>query len=180
MPTAAESSDRIISIEPEVFLSHYRSIAEETDAVGDAKAARDARVNSAKASGVNIKALKLVHKLQKMDPRDAQATLRYTILYLRWLGLNLLDQEEMFATTTTGLTDHVSATHAAWEAGRQGYTAGKAGEPVDSNPHAPGSELHQRWAQEWYDGADDRTNPGPKEIRPKDDGEHPEEGGEDV
>jgi ribosome modulation factor/uncharacterized protein (UPF0335 family) len=183
MPNRTETADRT-QLEPEIFLKRFRSIADKATDAEDAKAAWKSEVEAGKASGVDIKALKLVYKLRKMDTRDAQAMLRHTILYLRWLGLNLLDQEELFDSagpSTTGLTEQVIATHAAWEAGNQGYQAGKAGHPLDSNPYAPGTETYQRWGAEWYDGADDKKSgpPGTKDIKPKDDGPHPEDGGEE-
>jgi ribosome modulation factor/uncharacterized protein (UPF0335 family) len=182
MPNRTETADRT-QLEPEIFLKRFRSIADKALEAEDAKAAWKSEVEAGKAGGIDIKALKLVLKLRKMDTREAQAMLRHAILYLRWLGLNLLDQEELFDSagpSTTGLTEQVIATHAAWEAGNQGYQAGKAGHPLDSNPYAPGTETNQRWAAEWYDGADDKgTPPGTKDIKPKDDGPHPEDGGED-
>lgn len=172
MPSRTEAPNRT-EIEPEVFLKRFRNISDKDLPVEEAKAARNSEVQAAKSSGIHIGALKLVNKLRKMDVRDAQAHLRYTILYLRWLGLNLLDQEEIFdsaGASTAGLTQEVISTHAAWEAGTQGYKAGKAGHPLDSNPYAPGTETNQRWAAEWYDGADDSTQ-NAKDIRPKDDGD---------
>jgi len=179
MPNRTETVDRT-QMEPEIFLKRFRDIADRALDAEGAKAAVKAEMESGKAAGMDIKALKLVNKLRKMDTRDAQAMLRHTILYLRWLGLNLLDQEELLDSagpSTTGLTEQVIATHAAWEAGHQGYQAGKAGHPLDANPYAPGTETYQRWAAEWYDGADDSPKPpGAKDIKPKDDnGPHPED-----
>jgi ribosome modulation factor/uncharacterized protein (UPF0335 family) len=182
MPNRTETVDRT-QIEPEFFLKRFRDISDKALTAEEYKAAWKAEMEAAKSSGVDIKALKLVNMLRKMDTRVAQAMLRHTILYLRWLGLNLLDQEELLDSagpSTTGLTEQVIATHAAWEAGHQGYKAGKAGHPIDTNPYPPGTETHQRWAAEWYDGADDSSNPsGATDIQPRDDGPHPEDGGED-
>lgn len=165
-------------VEPEIFLSRYRTVSDRHRDSEEAKAAWKAEVNVSKSIGINLKAMKIVEKLRKMEPREAQTTFRDTILYLRWLGLNLLDQEDMFsaaADSTAGLTAHVVATQAAWEAGWQGYDAGKAGMPLDQNPYAPGTETHQRWASEWHDGSADM--PASKEIHPREeDEEHGEEG----
>lgn len=184
MPSRTETVDRT-QIEPEFFLKRFRDIADKALNAEEAKAAWKAEIQAGKSGGIDIKALKLVYKLRTMDPRDAQSMMRHTLLYLRWLGLNLLDQQEMFTgdgPSTAGLTEQVIATHAAWEAGNQGYQAGKAGHPLDSNPYAPGSETYQRWAAEWYDGADDKPiPPGSTNIEPKeDDGPHPEDGDGDV
>lgn len=170
MPSRTEAPNRT-EIEPEVFLKRYRDIADKDMPLEEAKAALKSEIQAAKSSGINVSALKLIGKLRKMEPRDAQAFMRDTIRYMRWLGVNLLDQEELFdiGAPTAGLTEKVIATQAAWEAGHQGYKAGKAGHPLDANPYAPGTETNQRWVAEWYDGADDSTQ-NAKDIQPKDDG----------
>lgn len=168
------------SIEPEFFLKQYRDIQESADTADEVKADHKSKMQAAKSAGIDIVALKLVHKLRKMEPRDAQSTMRNTILYLRWLGVNILEQEELFTESTAGLTAHVQATQAAWEAERQGHRAGKDNAPLDTNPHRPGSEEHQRWVIGWHDGAQDRkasAKPGIQDISPHDgDGPNPEDG----
>lgn len=165
-------------IEPELFLSRYRTVADSHRNAEEAKAALKAEINISKSIGINIKAMKILEKLRKMEPREAQAAFRDVIRYARWLGLNFLDQEDMFDAaneSTAGLTAKVVATQAAWEAGWKGYDAGKSGVPLDENPYAPGTETHQRWASEWHDGAADM--PASKEIHPREeDDERGEEG----
>lgn len=173
-------------IEPEIFLKRYRDIGDKARLSDKAKAAWKAECEKAFASGINGKALKLVNKLRKMEPRDAQSLMRDTVRYLRWLGLNILDQEELLADTpsTAGLTSFVLASHAVWEAGSAGYSAGKTGKPIDENPFAPGTETHQRWASEWLDGhadAEGLAQLGAQEIQPRshDGDENPEEESDD-
>lgn len=165
-------------VEPEIFLSRYRTVAEKFRDVTKIKAAHKAEVKVSESIGVDLDALKWVEKLAKMDPRKAQSVFRNSVLYVRWLGLNFLDQEELFdaAQSTAGLTASIVATQAAWRAGDEGYKAGVAGVPLDENPYAPGAETHQRWATEWHDGASDR--PPSKEIHPKEDDEERGEEGE--
>lgn len=171
-------------MEPEYFLKRYREIGDKARSSDKAKAAWKADIQVAKSAGVNVKALKLVDKLRKMDPRDAQSLMRDTILYMRWLGLNILDQEELLGdnASTAGLTERVVSTHATWEAGVAGYKAGKEGRPIDDNPFRPGSETHQAWASEWLDGHSDaelETPPEVTDIQPrKHDEENPEDSDE--
>lgn len=186
MPEANTKPDLGTQIEPEYFLKRYRDIADKARDSEAAKAAWKGEINLAKSTGINTKALKLVDKLRRMEPRDAQSLVRDTVLYLRWLGLNILDQEDLLAvgSSTTGLTQHVISTHAVWEAGKAGYDAGKAGVPLDSNPFAPGTETHQRWVSEWRDGFEDgkgHAAPGGSIIQPKDHGtDNPEDAGESL
>lgn len=181
MPNDTTQPPGRTQIGPEYFLKRYRDIGDKEHIVDKAKAAWKADIQVAKSTGINVKALKLVDKLRGMDPRDAQSLIRDTILYLRWLGLNILDQEELIddGPSTAGMTSYIVATHAAWEARKAGYAAGKKGRPVDSNPFAPGSETHQRWASEWLDGhadAESLAPPGNKDIQPHNhDGENPED-----
>lgn len=169
--------------EPELFLKRYRDITDRARDSDEAKALWKSEIQKAKGAGVDVKALKLADKIRNMDPAAGQALIRNTILYLGWLGVNILGQEDLFEPSTTGLTEHVMQTHKAWEAGRAGYEAGKVGEPIDSNPHAPGSEEHQRWASEWHDGADDHKTQSAspiKDIKPREGGgDNPEDQGVD-
>lgn len=146
-------------VEPEFFLKRYRDIADAKRDTEEAKQLWKAELHAASGSGINVKALKLCDKIRKMAPVEGQAYIRETILYLHWLGYNVLEQEVLFADqATAGLTDDVVSTHRAWEAGRAGYEAGRAGTPLDANPFKPGSEEYARWSTEWRDGSDDRPN----------------------
>lgn len=166
-------------IDPEYFLKRYRDIGDKENLFHKARSALKAEIETAAATGINKKALKLVEKLRKMEPREAQSLIRDAVLYMRLLGLNILDQEELLEPSTTGLTEHIIGTHAAWEAGRAGYAAGKEGRPIDDNPFRPGTETHQHWASEWLDGHDDaesQATPGTTDIQPRDhNGENPED-----
>lgn len=179
MPDTTESPRPIArqEIEPELFLKRYRHIADAARDSDGAKALWKSEISAAKGSGINIKALKLCDKIRRMTPLEGQSYLRYTILYLRWLGCDILDQEDLVSDEqTSDITAHVMQTHKAWEAGNQGYKAGKSGSPLDANPHRPGSEEHSRWAIEWRDGQDDRNGVGARDIHP---GHHDEGNPED-
>lgn len=167
-------------IAPEFFLKRYRDIEEMRDLSEEAKADLKAELEKAKGSGIDLKALKWLRWLRKMDPREAQSAFRHTILYLSWLGINFLDQEEAFADggpATSGLTAQVVATQARWEAGRAGYEAGKSGTPLDGCPYPPGSEEHQAWCTEWRDGVTDRPAGKGDDKRKGGDERYPEDGG---
>lgn len=181
MPDSGTRAEVRPEVDPEFFLKRYRDIAEVKDLSEEAKAAWKAVMEQAKASGIDIDAYKLVNKFRKWDPRKQQSVFRHFVLYINWLGINFLEQEEMFSNgpPTTGMTQHIVATHARWEAGRAGYEAGKSGTPLDACPHPPDSEEHQAWCKEWRDGDADRPGSSARDIKPKDgDDHHPEDGDE--
>lgn len=144
------------SLEPEAFLRAYRNIGDKKQVRDQADADWKAQFEKAKSSGFDTAAIKLAIKLKKMDPAKAKDLLLKTVTYLRLLGVTILDQQEMFDTPVSGLTEGLLATHAAWESEKDGYAAGKRGDPVDANPKLPGTAEHQAWAQGWYDSRDDQ------------------------
>ena len=177
----AESVSRV---EPEVFLSSHRRISDWCLKAEELKASGKAAVNTAKALGINLDAYKLVRKLAKLERPRAEAMLRDTLLYAKWLDLGLGDQLDLFGQddrAMAGLTAKVVNEHKGWETERAGYDAGKAGEPSDNCQHLPGSELHQRWMVGWHDGNAYRQQAearGEQIIKPKRGGSNPEDGDE--
>jgi hypothetical protein len=63
--------------------------------------------------------------------------------------LDLFGQDD---APLAGLTAKVVTEHKGWEAEREGYEAGKSGEPSDNCKHNPGTEFHQRWMVGWHGG----------------------------
>ena len=185
MPTKQKNREDTSRIEPEVFLSNHRRISDWQLRVDEYKATGKARLNSAKAAGINLQAYKLVRKLAKMERGDAERLIRDVLLYSKFLDLGLGDQLDLFGgqenSALAGLTAQVVSEHKGWEAERAGYEAGKTGEPSDNCPHQPGDELHQRWMVGWHDGNAYRKEAearGEEIIKPRR-GSGPEDGGDD-
>jgi len=106
-------------------------------------------------------------------------------LYAKWLDLGLGDQLDLFGGNDSeplaGLTAKVVTEHKGWEAEREGYEAGKCGEPSDNCKHAPGTEYHQRWMVGWHGGNAYRQEAaarGEQIIKPRKGGDNPEDGGD--
>ena len=175
-------TESVSRIEPEVFLSSHRRISDWFLKAEELKASGKAAVNTAKALGINLDAYKLVRKLAKLERPRAEAMLRDTLLYAKWLDLGLGDQLDLFGQddrAMAGLTAKVVSEHKGWETERAGYDAGKAGAPSDNCQHLPGSELHQRWMIGWHDGNAYRQQAearGEQLIKPKRGGSNPEDG----
>lgn len=182
MPRDHNGEAETTRLEPEVFLSSHRRISDWLLKADEFKASGKAAVNTAKALGVNLGAYKLVRKLAKMERADAEALLRDTLLYAKWLDLGLGDQLDLFGqddTALSGLTAKVVTEHKGWEAEKEGYEAGKSGEPSDNCKHNPGTEFHQRWMVGWHGGNAFRQEAearGEQIIKPRKGGENPEDG----
>jgi len=148
------------SMEPEVFLSNHRRIAERIRAAEESAASGKAAVNSAKAAGFNVQAYKFVRKLSKMDRGDAERLIRDALVYSRFLDLGLFDQRDLFATIDgkndadpmASLTASVVQGHKEWEAEQAGYQNGRVNDPLDNNPYLPGTAMHERYIVGWRDG----------------------------
>ena len=72
----------------------------------------------------------------------------------RILGLEIGAQTELFGEqpSMVNLTGAVQTAHREWQCEQDGYKAGKAGEPIDNNPHPGGSPYFTRWRAGWQDG----------------------------
>jgi hypothetical protein len=129
-------------VEPEVFLSQHRRISDWLVRADEFKASGKAAVNTARAMGVNTKAYKTVRKWMKMERAEVEQDLRDVLLYARILDLGLFDQLDLFSkdhnSALAGLTSKVVSEHKEWEAEKEGYEAGKSGDPLDNNPHPAG------------------------------------------
>lgn len=144
-------------VEAEVFLTIYHTDYDKEQTVKDAKADWRSHLDLASAAGVNVNALKLAKKVLKMEPREAQVYMRDALLYLKFLGQDLLDYREIMDNSAAmSLTAAVQATHAIWTAEKQGYEDGKAGNPIDNNPYLGGTDTYQAYASEWLNGSQER------------------------
>jgi uncharacterized protein (UPF0335 family) len=152
-------------VEPEIFLARYRQVHDKRQELKEKAGEVNAEYDLAAAAGINVVALKAVTKLMKMDPRDAQHAMRDMILYLKWLGQDVLEYRDLLDNSAgEGLTAAVMATHRIWEAEKLGYADGKRGDPLDANPKTPGSDEHPAYVRGWRDGAADRDSK--KDISP--------------
>lgn len=165
--------------EPEIVLQHYRAICEEHDNVEDAKAAETAKIASAAASGVDVKALKQARKVVKMGPREGKTYLDNLVYYTNLVSGGMMGQEELFSNDER-VDDAVMNNQRQWikerDAEAAGYSAGKNGEPSDNNPHVAGSSEYDRWARACSDGREEFLSAKGAEIHPRKDSGRPEDG----
>lgn len=141
------------NLPPDVFLKHYRKVREAKRAKEEASAAL-ARVNkAAKADGVDLDAFKLLEKFRDLDDDELGMRMRHVRDYAKWLNLPLGTQLTMFAeepsaeVSAKGLKDQ-----SEWEAGDQGYRAGRSGSLRSDNPYDEGTEPYVAWDKEWTRG----------------------------
>jgi hypothetical protein len=113
------------------------------DAHDSAKGRLQSIYKAAKDDGVDIDALKEVRKMDKGDHAEVELRYRNTGRYLRVLESKLAVQFELFPEVKQ------SAAVGAWLAGSR---AGKAGEPVENNPHTVGSAPFEEYDQGWRHG----------------------------
>ena len=141
------------AMSPEDFLEHYREIKDTKRVKDEAAAAHKAARERFKSRGGDLNAMKIVDHLSGLDDAEAELRMRETIRYAAWLGLEIGTQTALFDDAPqVDLTANVAAQHREWAAEQSGYKAGKAGEPIDNNPHAGGSPYFERWRYGWNDG----------------------------
>jgi ribosome modulation factor len=166
-------------IEPEVFLKRYREGWQKETVLQGARDAVSAHWQASRAMGVDLIALKMLEKLRKLKPAEAQRTYDNIRLYQRLLGLNFLEQGDLFdgQSLSTEVTAAVNGMAALIRAEQEGYEAGRAGTPGDHehNPYrdkpGPGSEVYAAWMNSWRDGAADRSPKTITDIEPRPGGE---------
>ena len=102
----------------------------------------------AKSEGVNTKQLVAAMALRKQDPDDVAKDQRDLVNYMRWIGLPIGSQAELFGDgdADENTTDTEDYAQRLWEVHEAGYAAGKNGQKPEDNPHEAGSEFHQTWA----------------------------------
>lgn len=140
------------NLPPDVFLKHYRKVREAKRAKEEASAAL-ARVNkAAKADGVDLDAFKLLEKFRDIDSDELEMRLRHVRDYANWLKLPLGTQLNMFAEATADVPAKAAEEQSTWDAGDQGYRAGRSGSLRSDNPHDEGTPLFVAWDKEWTRG----------------------------
>lgn len=107
-----------------------------------------------KSNGVDPAEITLALKARKKDQGDLLQGLRGQARMLMASGVLPELREQLFA----GFGDYAPPTAKetgqieAHKAADEGYFAGKDGDRRDSNPHAPGTDLHVEWDHGWIEG----------------------------
>lgn len=155
--TKARKPKPELSIEPEVFLAQHRRITDLEQKVEEWKASGKSAVQSAKAAGINYDAYKLLRKLRRMDPDKAERLIKDALAYARILGTGLFEQGDLFGGDS--LDDLIAslkpadiAAHQEWEAEKEGYEAGKIGEPIDNCKYPVGTPFYVAYMKGYRDG----------------------------
>jgi hypothetical protein len=151
MASLAEA--RTHNVPPEVFLKHYRAIRTLKDEQADAAAAVARAKKAAKNDGIDLKALKLLENLAKLDNDEAEMLLRHTEQYAKWIMLPIGMQGDFFGKPEPATVDAQTAQEQReWQAGQNGTTAGKGGHEREDNPYDVGSAEHVAWDAAWTNG----------------------------
>jgi hypothetical protein len=103
---------------------------------------------AAEEDGVDVNALRAARKAQKQDRAVFAHTYVETGRFLRLINSPLADPEQLNLFPDPGWPEPVNANLA-------GYVVGKAGGPIDDNPHTPGTESFAQWRTGHELGVDD-------------------------
>lgn len=133
---------------PEVFLEHFRKLANLKRELAQVQSAVQLGFKKAKAAGINPDILKAVLKARKEEPAQIEQNMRDFFRYALWLEMPIGTQPNLFAASDDAPrpTERAKAEQKEWEARDAGFDAGVAGRAHDTNPHVPGTLLHQAWA----------------------------------
>lgn len=100
----------------------------------------------AKKDGVNVDGYDIMRRLEKEDMGHVQINHADAARYMRLTDSPLLQ---------LNLFDGMAIPEPKVDAHLQGRNAGKGGESAENNPHTPGSEEFQLWADGWVAGQED-------------------------
>lgn len=151
MPLDAVDLATVIgNVRPDTFLSHWRAIRDAKDDSSDASTTVSRAKKAAKRDGVDMDVVAMMEKLMQREPDERMLLLRKLTVYCQWIGSPLgafaegLEAPEPKAKNRDDFNE--------WQAGQDGYTAGKAGHLRESNPHVGGSREHAAWDRKWKGG----------------------------
>lgn len=140
----AKAEARKSNVPDEVYLRNWDSISEvilEMDIVEKElkrlKGVMESRYKTAKADGCDIDAMKRLRKDQKQDIDAYDHEMRTVARIARIVGSPVAETSLMKLLEETDKVNPYT----------QGFTAGKAGDDVASNPHQPGSVEFQKWSE---------------------------------
>jgi hypothetical protein len=100
---------------------------------------------AAKEDGCNIRAIKSARKKNRGDHLEVAMDYDAEARVLRLMGSPLVEQLKLFPEVDG---ERAADTRAAMA----GELAGRRGDPVDDNPHAPGTPLYVTWRANWDKG----------------------------
>lgn len=144
---------RAHNVPPEVFLRHYRTIRDAKQAHADTGMAVARAKKAAKASGVDLDALKMLEKFADLDTDEAEMQIRHLQLYAKWIELPIGTQLGMFAAPTPpDPNPEATAAHREWTAGEAGMAEGKSGGLRTANTYPAGSAEHVAYDKAWTKG----------------------------
>ncbi len=149
MAENAEAADGRGNVTPATIIRARQDRTEAKASLETAKARYRACGKKIESWGVDLKELDKVIEFARRDQEDLRGEFSTFIHYCKVLQLpigtqlSLLDDD----TTPVTLTDNDKEQAAAWDAGDQGYRAGKNGEPAANNTYPPGSLAFTAWAE---------------------------------
>lgn len=103
----------------------------------------------AKKEGVNLDAVDIILNLENLDQGKVLVDHADAGRYLRIMESPLATQLELFQNLEPPAPEV--------DARLQGRQAGGNAEPAENNPHKPGSEQFQAWAEGWAEGQNDNA-----------------------
>lgn len=139
------------NVRPDTFLTHWRAIRDAKNDQADKGSATARAKKAAKRDGVDLEVLSWLEKLDKLSQDERELMLRKLFVYSDWLSMPL-------AAAAEGLSPPPQPKNSTmkdffeWQAGQDGYKAGKSGSKRDENPHQPGSAEHVAWDKRWAAG----------------------------
>jgi hypothetical protein len=156
------SEARSHNVAPELFLKHFREIRDCQRAHEDSGMALARAKKSAKTSGIDMDALKMLERLAKKDDDEVEVQLRHAREYAVWLDMPLGTQLGLFAPKLVDLpvaaVKHgTKETQKIWEAGAQGLKAGRDGEGAMDNPYPAGTPGFVEWSKQHTLGLAERA-----------------------
>ena len=121
--------------------------------------------NRAKNQGFDLRAVKAVLAMRDRDPVELEAEQATLHRYMRWSGLPVGTQLEMFAAGETGeaakaaeddgLSDEDRRAAALFQAEQAGYRCGRrGGDRTGENPHRPGAEEFVEFEKGYHRGVE--------------------------
>lgn len=139
------------NVPPDVFLRHYREIRDAKTAHADTGMALARAKKSAKGSGIDLDAFKLLEKFAELDTDEAELQLSHLRQYAAWIELPIGTQLDAFGAHSKPSEAETAKQH-AHTARQDGEAAGKAGHERQANRYGPGTAEHVAWDKGWLKG----------------------------
>lgn len=110
-------------------------------------------VKAAQKAGVNTAMIEKSRTAKSLNLPDVIQNEKDYIRYCAMRNMPIT-QVELFGEKSQEEVnaDQRSQDERTWDAGQAGYAAGKAGRPIEDNPHLQGSEEFAEWRSQWNRG----------------------------